>query len=402
MNIIIQKFGGTSVSTAERRKQVVAKIKKAINEGYKPVVVVSAMGRKGDSYSTDTLLSLIDDNFKARNKSSQDLLMCCGEIISSVVMCNELYSEGINAIPLTGGQAGIITNEDYTDAQYIDIDTTKIISIINEGKVPVVTGFQGITKDGFFTTLGRGGSDTSACILGVALSAKEIDIYTDVDGIMTADPRIVKDASLINEITYNEVFQLADQGAKVIHPKAVNLAKKGNIPLLIKNTMSDSKGTIIKDTISEDKKRFISGITHLSNRIQIKVRLSENENLSGYRNLLDILAKNKISLDLINIFPAHQIFTIDGSEKEKLNKILTEHKINFTAVENCSTIAIVGVGMVGVPGVMARIINTLASNNIEVLQTTDSHMTIWCLIKTENLAEAINLLHNEFELSNIH
>lgn len=402
MNIIVQKFGGTSVSTAERRKQVVSKIKKAIDDGYNPVVVVSAMGRKGDSYSTDTLLSLIDDDFKDNNKSSQDLLMCCGEIISSVIMCNDLYKEGISAVPLTGGQAGIITNDNYTDAQYIDIDTNKVLSIIAEGKVPVVTGFQGTTKDGFFTTLGRGGSDTTACILGVGLKAKEIDIYTDVDGIMTADPRIVKDASLIKEITYNEVFQLADQGAKVIHPKAVNLAKKGNIPLLIKNTMSDCKGTIIRDTISEEEKRFISGITHLSNRIQVRVRLSENKNLSGYRNLLDILAKNKISLDLINIFPAHQIFTIDGSEKDKLIKVLNRHNINFTTVEDCSTIAIVGVGMVGVPGVMARIINTLINNDIEVLQTTDSHMTIWCLIKTENLTKAINLLHKEFNLSMVH
>lgn len=402
MNIIVQKFGGTSVSTAERRKQVVSKIKKAIDDGYNPVVVVSAMGRKGDSYSTDTLLSLIDNDFKDNNKSSQDLLMCCGEIISSVIMCNDLYKEGISAVPLTGGQAGIITNDNYTDAQYIDIDTNKVLSIIAEGKVPVVTGFQGTTKDGFFTTLGRGGSDTTACILGVGLKAKEIDIYTDVDGIMTADPRIVKDASLIKEITYNEVFQLADQGAKVIHPKAVNLAKKGNIPLLIKNTMSDCKGTIIRATISEEEKRFISGITHLSNRIQVRVRLSENKNLSGYRNLLDILAKNKISLDLINIFPAHQIFTIDGSEKDKLIKVLNRHNINFTTVEDCSTIAIVGVGMVGVPGVMARIINTLINNDIEVLQTTDSHMTIWCLIKTENLTKAINLLHKEFNLSMVH
>lgn len=402
MNIIVQKFGGTSVSTAERRKQVVSKVKRAIDDGYSPVVVVSAMGRQGDSYSTDTLLSLIDDEFKVNNKASQDLLMCCGEIISSVVMCNDLYNEGINAVPLTGGQAGIITNDQYTDAQYTDIDTTKILAIINEGKVPVITGFQGITKEGFFTTLGRGGSDTSACILGVALSAKEIDIYTDVDGIMTADPRIVKDASLINEITYSEVFQLADHGAKVIHPKAVSLAKKGNIPVLIKNTMSDCKGTVIKDTISGEEKRFISGITHLSNRIQIRVRLSENKNLYGYRNLLDILAKNKISLDLINIFPAHQIFTIDGSEKDKLTYLLNSHNINFTAIENCSTIAVVGVGMVGVPGVMARIINTLANNDIEVLQTTDSHMTIWCLIETENLTKAINLLHNEFKLSMVH
>ncbi len=398
MNIIVQKFGGTSVSTEERRKQVINKIGKAIENGLKPVVVVSAMGRMGEAYATDTLLSLVDNNFKDNNKSAQDLLMCCGEIISSVVLCNDLYKHGITAVPLTGGQAGIITNNVHTDAQAIDVDIRNIMKVLEEGKVPVVTGFQGVTKDGFFTTLGRGGSDTSACILGVALKAKEIDIYTDVDGIMTADPRIVKDASLINEMTYNEVFQLADQGAKVIHPKAVDLAKKGNVPLVIKNTMSDSKGTIIKSNVSEEEKRLISGITHLNNRIQVRVRLVDNKGKGTYRNLLELLAKNHISLDLINIFPEHQMFTIDASEKEKLSEIMSKAEIKYTIIENCSTVAIVGAGMNGVPGVMARIINTLTSNNIEILQTTDSNMTIWCLIDTKNVSEAVRLLHSEFGL----
>ena len=398
MNIIVQKFGGTSVSTEERRKQVIKKIGKAIENGFKPVVVVSAMGRMGEPYATDTLLSLVDSNFKNNNKSAQDLLMCCGEIISSVVLCNDLYKHGITAVPLTGGQAGIITNEVHTDAQAIDVDTHNIIKILESGKVPVVTGFQGVTKDGFFTTLGRGGSDTSACILGVALKAKEIDIYTDVDGIMTADPRMVEDASLINEMTYNEVFQLADQGAKVIHPKAVDLAKKGNVPLVIKNTMNDSKGTMIKSNVSEEEKRLISGITHLNNRIQVRVRLSDNKGKGSYRNLLELLAKNHISLDLINIFPEHQMFTIDATEKDKLSEIMSKAEIKYTTIEDCSTIAIVGAGMNGVPGVMARIINTLTSNEIEVLQTTDSNMTIWCLIDSKKVPEAIRLLHSEFGL----
>ena len=398
MNIIVQKFGGTSVSTEERRKQVIKKIGKAIENGFKPVVVVSAMGRMGEPYATDTLLSLVDSNFKNNNKSAQDLLMCCGEIISSVVLCNDLYKHGLTAVPLTGGQAGIITNEVHTDAQAIDVDTHNIIKILEAGKVPVVTGFQGVTRNGFFTTLGRGGSDTSACILGVALKAKEIDIYTDVDGIMTADPRMVEDASLINEMTYNEVFQLADQGAKVIHPKAVALAKKGNVPLVIKNTMNDSKGTVIKSNVSEEEKRLISGITHLNNRIQVRVRLSENKGKSSYRSLLELLAKNHISLDLINIFPEHQMFTIDSSEKDKLSEIMSKADIKYTTIEECSTIAVVGAGMNGVPGVMARIINTLTSNEIEILQTTDSNMTIWCLIYTKKVPDAIRLLHKEFGL----
>lgn len=401
MDIIVQKFGGTSVSTEERRKQVIKKISKAIESGLKPVVVVSAMGRAGEPYATDTLLSLVDDNFKENNKAAQDLLMCCGEIISSVVMCNDLYKHGITAVPLTGGQAGIITNSNFTDAQSIKVDTTNIMKIVESGKVPVITGFQGVTENGFFTTLGRGGSDTSACILGVALKAKEIAIYTDVDGIMTADPRVVEDASLINEMTYNEVFQLADHGAKVIHPKAVEIAKRGNVPLIIKNTMSECKGTVIKSNVSEEEKRLISGITHLNNRIQVRVRLSENRDSKSYRSLLKLLAKNHISLDLINIFPEHQMFTIYASEKEKLNEIMNKAGIKYSIIEGCSTIAIVGAGMNGVPGVMASIINTLTSNEIEVLQTTDSNMTIWCLIYTSKVKEAIRLLHKEFNLGNI-
>lgn len=401
MDIIVQKFGGTSVSTEERRKQVIKKISKAIESGLKPVVVVSAMGRAGEPYATDTLLSLVDDNFKENNKAAQDLLMCCGEIISSVVMCNDLYKHGITAVPLTGGQAGIITNSNFTDAQSIKVDTTNIMKIVESGKVPVITGFQGVTENGLFTTLGRGGSDTSACILGVALKAKEIAIYTDVDGIMTADPRVVEDASLINEMTYNEVFQLADHGAKVIHPKAVEIAKRGNVPLIIKNTMSECKGTVIKSNVSEEEKRLISGITHLNNRIQVRVRLSENRDSKSYRSLLKLLAKNHISLDLINIFPEHQMFTIDASEKEKLNEIMNKAGIKYSIIEGCSTIAIVGAGMNGVPGVMASIINTLTSNEIEVLQTTDSNMTIWCLIYTSKVKEAIRLLHKEFNLGNI-
>ena len=398
MEIIVQKFGGTSVSTEVRRNQLAAKVKTAIDEGMKPVVVVSAMGRKGDPYATDTLLSIVGDKFLSDNKNAQDLLMCCGEIISSVVVCNTLYNYGIKAVPLTGGQAGILTDDNFTNANFINTDPGKILEVLNEGKVPVVTGFQGITKDGLFTTLGRGGSDTSACILGVALKAKEIEIYTDVDGIMTADPRLVDDVSLIDEVSYNEVYQLADQGAKVIHPKAVDLAKKANIPIVIRNTMSNSKGTLIIKEVSDENRRFITGITHLDNRIQVRVRLSENPNHAAYRSLLDNIAKNNISLDLINIFPAHQIFTINADEKEKLNQVLTKANINFTTIEECSTIAIVGSGMTGVPGIMAKIINTLTENNIEVLQTTDSNITIWCLIHTSKLSQAMKLLHERFGL----
>lgn len=397
MRIIIQKFGGTSVSTKDRRGQVVSKVKAAIEKGFSPVLVVSAMGRKGEPYATDTLLSLVDNNFKRNNLQATDMLMCCGELISSVVMSNTLINEGIESIPLTGGQAGIITNEKFSEAELICTNVENILKIIEEGKVPVVTGFQGMTQDGYFTTLGRGGSDTSACILGEALNAESIEIYTDVDGIMTADPRIVKEATLISSMSYNEIFQLADQGAKVIHPKAVDCARKANIPIVIKNTMSNCDGTIINNN-GNNSNKIISGITHLNNRTQVTIKLKDNKNNEKYRYLLNILAENKISLDLINIFPTEQIFTVDSSRKEKLREVLNKINLVYNFTDNCSTIAMVGIGMRGVPGIMAKIMNTLAENSIEILQTADSNMTIWCLIKSEHVDKALNLLHKAFNL----
>ena len=398
MKIIVQKFGGTSVSTEENRKKVIEKVKGAIKDGYSPVVVVSAMGRKGAPYATDTLLSLIKDEFKDSNKLAQDLLMCCGETISSVVMCNDLYNAGVNAVPLTGGQAGVVTDNNFTDARCLNVDPKKILDIVGQGRVPVITGFQGVTKDGFLTTLGRGGSDTSASLLGVALNATMIEIYTDVDGIMTADPRIVKDADLIDVISYNEVFQLADQGAKVIHPRAVEIAMEGNVPLLIKNTMNDCKGTLINNFGDRNHRRIMSGITSQDERIQVSINKCDNEENAKYSDVLDHLAANKISLDLINIFPDKQVFTINKSDKDVVETLLNKDNLKYSLIEECSKVSVIGSGMKGIPGVMARIIKSLNENNIEVLQTADSHMTIWCLVHSKDAINAINILHRAFSV----
>lgn len=398
MKIVVQKFGGTSVSTDENRKQVVEKVKNAIKEGYSPVVVVSAMGRKGEPYATDTLLSLIDDKFKNSNKLAQDLLMCCGETISSVVMSSYLYDAGIDAMPLTGGQAGIITDSNFTDASCIDVNPNRILELISQGRVPVITGFQGVSESGYLTTLGRGGSDTSASILGVALKASTIEIYTDVDGIMTADPRVVENANLIDVISYYEVFQLADKGATVIHPKAVEIAMEGNIPILIKNTMNDSKGTLINNFGDKQNERIMTGITSQKNRVQVSIRACDNEGNAKYKNVLDLVAANNISLDLINIFPTEQIFTINQKDNDVLVKVLNSAKLIYSLIDNCSKIAVIGSKMKGIPGVMAKIIKALRDNSIEVLQTADSHMTIWCLVHSKNEKEAINVLHKTFKL----
>lgn len=400
MKILVQKFGGTSVSNVDRRKLVINKIIKAKESGFFPVVVVSAMGRRGEPYATDTLLSLLNHEFKEINPLAADLLMSCGEIISSVIMCNDLNTENLEAIPLTGGQAGIRTDDNFNNAKVEDVDPKLILKLLKEGKVPVVTGFQGITQEGYFTTLGRGGSDVTASLLGVALKADGIEIYTDVDGIMTADPRIVKDAKLIKEISYNEVFQFADQGAKVIHPRAVEIAMKGNVPLLIKNTMNDCDGTIIDNFGEIDSSDVITGITHIDNRVQIKVEVNENPDNDNYYDLLPVLADNFISIDLINVFPNQKVFTIDNNDLVQFNAIMTSLNLNYSGIEQCSKIAIIGSRMRGIPGIMARILKALIKEKIDVLQTADSHTTIWCLVESKYAESSIKALHKEFKLNN--
>lgn len=400
MKILVQKFGGTSVSTREKRKLAVNKILKAKSDGYFPVVVVSAMGRVGEPYATDSLLSLLTEDFKSSNPLAVDLIMNCGEIISTVVMCNELHLENVSAIPLTGGQAGIKTDNTFNNATVKDVDTKQLVKLLEDNKIPVVAGFQGVSEKGFMTTLGRGGSDVTAALLGVALKATEVEIYTDVDGIMTADPRIVEDAALIEEISYNEVFQFADQGAKVIHPRAVEVAMKGNIPLVIKNTMSDCSGTIIDNTGTLNNTNVITGITHMDNRVQVKIELAENMDNENYYDLFPVLAENLISIDLINVFPNQKIFTIDKKDIIRFKGIMNLLNLKYSSVDNCSKIAIIGSRMRGIPGIMAKILKSLIKNKIEVLQTADSHTTIWCLVESEYTELAINALHKEFNLDN--
>ena len=400
MKLIVQKFGGTSVSNHERRKCVVNKVLDAQKQGYSPIVIVSAMGRKGEPYATDTLLSLVNEEFKSNNKLAVDLLMCCGELISAVVVSSELNENGIKAVPFTGGQAGIITDDNYNNASVKTVDPCCLMETVKSGQVPVIAGFQGKSEKGFFTTLGRGGSDVTASIVGCAVRAEKIEIYTDVDGIMTADPRIVRGASLIEKISYNELFEFAQQGAKVIHPRAVEIAMNGNVPLVVKNTLSDCKGTFINDIGEIEGKELITGITCLSGRIQVEIKLKDNKSSTNYGDILNILALNGISIDLINLFPRESVFTINESSLIKFQYIMDKFKIIYSITKNCSKISIIGNKICGVPGVMAKILKALTKEDIEVLQTADSHTTIWCLIKSSEKEKAVNALHNEFNLCN--
>ncbi|WP_434653916.1 aspartate kinase [Thermoanaerobacterium thermosaccharolyticum] len=399
-NILVQKFGGTSVSTAERRNMAVSKVVDAIEQGFIPVVVVSAIGRSGDPYATDTLINFAKSIYKDMPKRELDILMSCGEIISSVIFANTLISRGYKAKVFTGGQAGIITDDNFGDAEIIRVEPQYILDALNQNIIPVVAGFQGMTVDGDVTTLGRGGSDTTAALLGEALKAYAVEIYTDVDGIMTADPRIVANAHILKRISYNEVFQLAEQGAKVIHPRAVEIAMRGNIPLIIKNTMTDSPGTIITqynnvyNNIYESD-NLVTGIANMNNRVQIIMDLDKDD-----KDIFGKIAEAKISIDLINVFPDKKIFTISEFDLAKLEQLLNENQIKYEKRKNCSKVSIIGNRIRGVPGVMARIIKSLSENGIEIYQTADSHNTISCLVSQDKADKAVKVLHDEFKLEN--
>lgn len=394
MKIIVQKFGGTSLNSDEIRTKAINKVLCALKRGYNPVVVVSAMGRRDDAYSTDALLNLIS-NKKIKNRQIEDLLMCSGEIISSAVFSLDLINNNIKSLPLTAFQAGIVTDDNFKDAVIKNIDCTNILNLIEQGYVPVVTGFQGITEEGYYTTLGRGGSDTTAIALGVSLKAKYVEIFTDVNGVMTADPKLVKDAHKIEQIDYDELFQLADQGAKVINARAIEIAKKNSLLVYIRNTFSSDEGTLISSNITSELKP-VTSITSIGNRIQVIIYMN-NKNFEYDKLLLEIASRG-VSLDLINVSIDRIMFTIDSDLGDRLLNILSKYDIDYEICKECSKISVIGIGMKGVPGIMARIITSLNKENIDILQTADSYMTIWCLVKTYNLERALNLLHKEFSL----
>ncbi|MBA1333917.1 MAG: Aspartokinase [Firmicutes bacterium] len=404
MKIIVQKFGGTSVSTVENRAKAVEKVAAAKASGCFPVVVVSAMGRRGEAYATDTLIDFARNAFKEANPRELDLIISCGETISSVILAAELRSRGMDAAALTGAQAGIITDNNYGNAGVLRVETKNIYRLIERGRIPVITGFQGVTEYGDITTLGRGGSDITAAVIGEAINAHLVEIYTDVDGVMTADPRVVPNARVIKSVDYSEVFQMADYGAKVVHPRAVEIAMRSGVPIVIKNTFSDSPGTLIteirreSDTIDMGSQGLLTGIAHLHDRTQIVIN-HQNCSDSMQDGILEKLAEMGVSIDLINIFTDKKVFTIDEKDTERVKALLEKEQLQFEINSNCSKVTVIGSRIRGVPGVMARIYRTLSAKGIKVFQTADSYTTISVLIKTEDTEKAVMALHDEFKLS---
>ncbi|MCA0988095.1 aspartate kinase [Guptibacillus algicola] len=402
MKVIVQKFGGTSLKSEDGRNRAVNHIKDAVKDGYKVVVVVSAMGRFGDPYATDTLLGLIGDRKRKVTSREYDLLVSCGESISSVVFSNMLLEENLKATAYTGGQAGFITTGEHSKARILEMRTERLSEELKAMDVVVVTGFQGITEKGDVTTLGRGGSDTSAAALGAALSAEWVDIFTDVEGIMTADPRLVEKARPLSIVTYNEVCNMAYQGAKVIHPRAVEIAMQSKVPLRIRSTYSSSTGTLVTSMKGNPAgeqvvDRLITGIAHVNGVSQIKVFAKEGQ-YDLQSKVFKAMALEGISVDFINISPTGVVYTVMEEMTEKAVETLNEMGYDPVIIKNCAKVSAVGAGMSGVPGVTSKIVEALAGQNIDILQSADSHTTIWVLVKQSDLSAAVNALHETFYL----
>lgn len=366
------------------------------------------MGRYGDPYATDTLLALAREVCPEINPRELDLLLSCGELISTVVMVQALKTQGVEARAFTGGMAGFITDGNFGDAHIIEVNPDKIRICLHRKQVVVVAGFQGQTREGEVTTLGRGGSDTTAAALGVALTAEAVEIYTDVNGVMTTDPNLVPEAKLLKVMTYKELCEMAHLGAKVIHPRAVEIAMKGRIPLKIRSIFSDQEGTLISDELSSlpglelKSDRMVTGLAYIPNVAQFNLFCPHNVNSSGKAlEVFTRLAEAGISLDMIQVSPQQITFTVQESLFDRTFSVLEEIGLEFNATKGFAKVAIVGAGIRGVPGVMARVVEGLYKAQVPLFQTADSHTNIACLVKKEDMSKALRALHEEFGLDEL-
>lgn len=404
LKIVVQKFGGTSIASSSLRELVVRHVVRAMSEGYRPVVVVSAMGRVGDPYATDTLIKLARETGGPQVGREIDMIMSCGEVISAVVMAQTLKSKGHPAVALTGGQAGVMTDEHHGQASILRIGAERLQHELEEGKVPVVAGFQGISASGDITTLGRGASDTTAVALGVALAAELVEIYTDVDGVKTADPRIVPNATTLTHVTYSEVVEMAHLGARVIHPRAVEIAREGRLPLKVRSTSGEGLGTLITDRrldsgvdkVTSD--RPVVGIAHVPERTQVQIDLSGSLGPVTVAGVFRALGDSDISVDMIHLTPKEIQCIISTTDADQARDVIYGIGLAAQLEPGFAKVSAVGAGMHGVPGIMGRIASALARVNIAIYQTTDSHANISCLVREEGVALAVKALHDEFGL----
>ncbi len=402
MQLIVQKFGGTSVADAARMKMAAKRAVDAHSAGNRVIVVVSARGKM-----TDELLELayeINDNPSTRELDS---LLSTGEQMSSALMAMAIHSLGSPAVSFVGRQIGITTDSFHTKARIVNMKVDRILEELSKNKIVVVAGYQGVDENDNITTLGRGGSDTSAVALAALLKADICDIYTDVDGIFTADPRIVPKARKLDKISYDEILELASMGAQVVHVRSVELAKKYNVPIRVRSSFNNSIGTLICKEVMEMEDIVVSGVTVTKNDAKITI-IGVSDEPGQAAKIFHELAKENINVDMIiqNI-SAHGLadvtFTVQKDDlplametTEKIKKEIQAKEI--VADGKIAKLSVVGIGMRTHSGIADKMFKTLSDEKINIQMISTSEIKISCVIEENQAEKALNSMHDAFEL----
>ncbi|NSW77336.1 MAG: aspartate kinase [Candidatus Atribacteria bacterium] len=399
MSLIVQKYGGSSVADLDKIRFVAEKVKKYWQAGHKLVVVVSAMGK-----TTDTLLSMAHSICSSPPERELDMLLATGEQVSVALLCMALFDKGVSAISLTGGQAGIITTGMHTKAKIVHIEVSRILRYLEEGKVVVVAGFQGKTANEDITTLGRGGSDTTACALAAALRADFCEIYTDVNGVYTADPRVVPGARKIPYISYDEMSEMANLGAKVLQLRAVDFSQRYGVRVHVRSTFCEEEGTWVEEVSAmEDVK--VKAVTHT--REVMKVVLLGVPNQPGVAaSIFKVLSDFSVFIDMIIQSEGRGTekdvaFVVTKEDEGKarravarLGEIISFREVKFD--DSMGKISIVGAGIASDPRIAYRMFSTLARIGANIDMISTSNLRISCLIPRDRVEEAVRALHEEF------
>lgn len=402
MALVVQKFGGSSVADAKKLFNVAGRITDTYKEGNSVVVVVSAQGD-----TTDDLLEKAEEINPNASKREMDMLLSTGEQITISLLAMAIEKLGYPVISLTGWQVGMKTDSNYSNARIHEIDSERIHMELDKKRIVIVAGFQGINKYDDITTLGRGGSDTTAVALAAELKADVCEIYTDVDGVYTADPRIVKDAVKLDDVSYDEMLELASLGANVLHNRSVEMAKKYNVNLVVRSSFSKAAGTYVKE-VSGVEKMLIKGVSRDNDVARIAL-IGLNDEPGIAFKIFSLLAKHKINVDIIlQSIGRHNTkdisFTVSAGNLEEALSVLEEGKgrIGFDHIEtatNVSKVSIVGAGMVNNPGVAAKMFEALFESSINIHMISTSEIKVSVLIDQKDAEQAVLAIHDKFKLA---
>ena len=402
MGLIVQKFGGTSVANAERIHAAARRAVAAKGNGHQVVVVVSAMGD-----TTDNLIALAKQVCENPTKRELDQLLATGEQVTIALMAMALHAQGHEAISFTGGQIGLVTDNAFSKARIQSINKQRIFEQLNAGKIVIVAGFQGVTPEGDYTTLGRGGSNATLVALGSVLEADVCENFTDVDGIFTADPRIVKNARKIDRISYDEMLELSGLGASVLQTRAVEFAKKYNVPLHVRNSQNQNEGTWIVAETKNMEHIVVSGAALKKDLIRVTIKNVPDRPGIAARIFGDIAAANIVVDDIIqNVMDdntANISFTVEHGDLHDIKPVVERiskdlGKATATYHSDLAKVSVVGVGMRVHTGVAQRMFKTLADAKINIQNITTSEIKISCIITKDDGPRALQLVHDAFEL----